>query len=109
SGTCSASSANSPEAVYQWTPNATGTAVLDTCGAKFDTVLYVRSALTGGTELACNDDAAGGGCGPSGRFGSRLSLNVTAGTTYTVVVDGFNSGAKGAYTLVVVAPSGGPG
>src|SRR5207237_8414207 len=61
SGSCAATpTANAPDAVFSWTPAASGTATFNTCSAntKFDTVLYVRSSLSGG-DLACNDDTSG--------------------------------------------------
>jgi hypothetical protein len=90
----------SPEDVFAWTPNVSGTATFSTCGSTFDTVLYVR---TGSCEaydvLDCNND----GC-PSG-LGSEISLYVTAGATYYVFVDGIGE-QSGAYTLRVSAPGG---
>jgi glucose/arabinose dehydrogenase len=62
-GTCSTST-NSPEQVFQWTPAASGTATIATCGGatSFDTVLYVRSGTCDtGTQVACADDVTG--CG----------------------------------------------
>jgi len=47
----------------------------------------------GGTVVACNDDFCS--------FQSTITPNVTAGTTYTIVVDGYDSGESGAFTLTV--------
>jgi hypothetical protein len=113
SGACEASAtAQAPEAVYAWTPERSGTARITTCGAqgRFDTVLYVTSALGSGS-LACNDDTAG--CGVTdgtpnaGKHGSSVTLNVTAGTTYYLYVDGYfgsSGGSSGAYVLNVTPP-----
>jgi len=100
-GSCNPSD-TSPEVVHEWTPNFTGTAFAYTCGGttNFDTLLYVHgTACSGPTadELKCNDDTTG--CAPSGN-GSSLTWPVTSGTTYWIIVDGFN-GADGDYTLVV--------
>ena len=89
-----------PEAVFAWTPDVSGWAEISTCGSAYDTVLYVRGTNCAGPELACNDDDFGG-CG-AGK--SRVLVNVTAGETYAIVVDGYNS-ASGAFTLNVV-PAG---
>ena len=108
-GTC-ATSANSPENVYQWTPNATGTWTLSTCGTAtlFDTVVYVRGGTCSGSQLVCNDDTAGCNTGePNDHHGSFMTLAATAGQTYYVVVDGYN-GAGGAYSLTVTPPSAAP-
>ncbi len=105
-GTCSVSG-NSPERVYQWTPAASGTAVVMTCGGTtaFDTALYVRAGSCGGAQVACNDDSAGCTTAePNDHHGSRASVAVTAGQTYFVVVDGYN-GASGGYTLTIIPPS----
>jgi hypothetical protein len=107
SGTCAAT-ANAPEAVYQWTPSASGTAIAFTCGTetRFDSVLYVRSDTCSGGQIACNDDTTNCTTGePSTYHGSRVSFAVTAGRTYFLVVDGYNV-AAGAYVLTVTAPGG---
>ncbi len=104
-GTCG-STGNSPDVVYQWTPRTSGTATIQTCGTTthFDTVVYVRGDACNGTTLACNDDTAGCTTGePNDHHGSQISLAVTAGRTYLIVVDGYN-GAAGTYALTVTAP-----
>jgi hypothetical protein len=103
-GSCGVTS-NSPETVFEWTPAGSGTATFETCGSDYDTVLYVRSgACTTGTELTCNDDTTGCGTNePSSFHGSRVRSTVTAGTTYVIVVDGFN-GRGGRFQLRVSPP-----
>jgi hypothetical protein len=94
--------------LYQWTPGTSGTATLQTCGTstRYDSVVYVRGDSCTGTVLACNDDTAGCGTGePNDHHGSFVTLAVTAGRTYVIVVDGYN-GAAGAYALTVTAPAG---
>jgi hypothetical protein len=68
-------------------------------------VLYVRSvSCSTGPEVACNDDATGCITSESnGRHGSRLALNVVAGQTYFIVVDGRGT-SRGAFTLTVDPP-----
>src|SRR5206468_11168720 len=89
-GSCG-NSGTSPERVYRWTPAASGTATIQTCGAgtSFDTVLYLRrGACASGPEVAagCNDDTC---ANASGRFRApRLPPPVTAGQPYFIVVDG---------------------
>ena len=104
-GNC-ATTGNSPEVVFTWTPSTSGTAQLSTCGAgvtSYDTVMYVRSGVCG-AEFACNDDTPGCGTASNTYHGSRISLAVTAGQTYTIVVDGYN-GRNGSFQLLVVPPS----
>jgi glucose/arabinose dehydrogenase len=115
---CASDTARAPEATLSWTPSVSGTARLETCGAgtKFDTVLYVASSpAAGASQLACNDDtsgcATGDGTSYADHHGSRVSLSVTAGQTYTVVVDGYEGsvgGYQGGWTLTVTPPSGSP-
>jgi lysyl oxidase len=112
---CAAESGSAPEQLFRWVPALTGQATLSTCGAgtAFDTVLSVRQGDCTGTELACNDDTDGCGtgdtCAAASHHGSSVSLAVTAGTTYTIAVDGFGGscgGSEGAFQLTIVPPSG---
>jgi subtilisin family serine protease len=86
---------------YHWTPSRSGTAVFDTVGSSFDTVLaaYSGSSLTSLTRLASDDDGAGS-------LRSRISFVVTAGATYHIAVDGHGT-ATGSVALNWSAPSGG--
>jgi YVTN family beta-propeller protein len=109
-GTC-AQSDNSPEKVFQWTPSVSGTASIFTCspsGTNFDTIVYVRQATCGGTQIACNDDTAGCGTGDgaanAGQHASRVTPTVTAGQTYFIVVDGWN-GRSGNFQLTITPPT----
>src|SRR5262249_51489566 len=106
-GSCGSSSP-SPERVYLWTPAASGTAIIQTCGTgtNFDSVLYVRGGSCTGTEMACNDDACTIAGGTS--HGSRVTPVVTAGQPVAIVVDGFR-GQAGTYSLSVTPPAGGAG
>jgi glucose/arabinose dehydrogenase len=114
SGSCAgASSAAAPEQIFQWTPTHSGRATADTCNPQvaFDTVLYARSAVTGGSELACNDDtpgcATGDGSLYASQHGSRISFDVVAGQTTYLVVDGYSGstgGFQGAFVLTVTPP-----
>jgi len=105
-GTCG-STGSAPERVYQWTPNVSGMATIQTCGAgtTFDTVLYIRnSPCATGSELpgGCNDDAC---TNSTGLFrASRLTPTVTAGQTYFIIVDGYST-SSGSFTLSVTPPS----
>lgn len=88
--------ASAPEAIYEWTPAQSGIAVIETCGSAGDTVLSVRASACDGSELVCSDDS----CGAQ----SRVTLNVTSGLPYFIVVDG-KSAQSMPYSLRVVAPS----
>ena len=79
---------------YSWTPASGGSVTIDTAGSPFDTTLGVYTGTSVGalTALAANDDVA------AGTTTSRVTLNVVAGTTYRISVDGYNA-ASGAITL----------
>jgi hypothetical protein len=82
---------------YTWTAPASGKLTIDTTGSNFDTLLGVYtgtsvSALTlvpGGS----NDDNPAGGTTTS-----KVVINVTAGVTYQIAIDGYN-GVYGNITL----------
>ena len=89
--------------VFTWTPGTSGTATVRSCGTgtNYDTVLYVRQGACSGPERACNDDACTIVSGFN--WGSSVNVSVTAGTTYTIVVDGYG-GRSGNFTLTVIPP-----
>jgi subtilisin-like proprotein convertase family protein len=69
---------------YQYTPAEDGTVTFDTEGSDYDTVLSVWTGTPGSlTEAGCNNDSGGGGT-------SSLELDLSAGTTYYVLVSGFD-------------------
>jgi outer membrane protein assembly factor BamB/subtilisin family serine protease len=80
---------------WSWTPTDSTQAFFDTAGSSYDTVLAVYTGNSVGslTPVASNDDNAG-------VTTSRLVLNVTAGTTYQIAVDG-KAGATG-YTFLKI-------
>lgn len=81
----------SPDRVYTFTLAAPTTIVASTTG--FDALLYLRGTCSDDTtELACDDDSAGGG-------NPRITTLLPAGD-YALIVDGF-SGTQGDYTLTV--------
>lgn len=89
-GTCDMTVGDeAPDRVFEWMAPAAGTYDIDTNGSSFDTALIVLDACTGGTELACNDDAEDEDIG----LRSRVSVTVTAGQTIFIVVDGYNENA----------------
>jgi len=85
---------------WSWTPSVSGSAVINTLGSSFDTLLavYTGSSVAGLTLVpnGSNDDYSGNT--------SQVTINVTAGTTYQIAVDGWN-GASGNITLTVTAPT----
>jgi len=90
--TASCGSNASPDVVYTWVANATGTITVSLCGSSYDTVVHVHENAIG-NEIGCNDDFCS--------LQSQLSnLAVTTGNTYIIIVTGYSS-ANGAYTLAV--------
>lgn len=80
---------------HAFTPDVDGQYTIDLCESSFDTTLAVYSGCDG-AELVCNDDAC--------MYGSRLSLYMTGGTTYTLRVSGFGN-ESGMYAINVTLDS----
>ncbi len=75
---------------FTWTAPADGWYRFDTFGSSFDTLLavYAGTTLTTLQEAASNDDATGSNQ-------SVVDFPATAGTTYSIAVDGFNGPVAG--------------
>lgn len=86
---------------WTWRPTTSGTYILSTTGSAIDTLLAVYSGTSFNalTTIAANDDES-----PSVKT-SRVTIPVTAGSTYAIAVDG-KSGAAGAIRLQVTAGGG---
>jgi Calcineurin-like phosphoesterase len=76
---------------YRWTAPASGTVSFNTFGSGFDTLLavYTGSDVTALNLVAQNDDGLGW------KWTSKLAFSATAGTTYSIAVDGYNDGTNG--------------
>jgi hypothetical protein len=79
---------------YRWTPAVSGTAIIDTTGSAFDTLLavYTGTDVAALTMIDSNNDISV--INPR----SRVTFSVIAGTTYRIAVDGRN-GDSGAVVL----------
>jgi hypothetical protein len=77
---------------YHFQAPYTGTAWLHTLNSDYDTVLGVFSGGSPGTERACNDDTRG-------TTRSEVTLPVTGGVWYHVLVGTFDSGVGGTLRL----------
>lgn len=88
------------EVFFSFTATQSGDYQVETCfgSAPFDTGIEVYDACPelGGVQIACNDDGAG-----CLAFSSSLYFTATAGTTYTILVGGWN-GATGATEMNIV-------
>jgi len=78
---------------YRWTAPTNGTLGLTTQGSSFDTLLgaYTGTSVANLTTLATNDDSGGG-------LWSAVTVNVTAGTTIKIAIDGYG-GLRGMTVL----------
>jgi len=81
-----------PERTFAFVAPFTGSYIIDTIGSAFDTVLYVRDGSCGGSQLACSDDI------DPANLQSRVTVDLTAGQTIIIFVDGY-MGASGTFNL----------
>ena len=81
---------------WSWTASTSGGVTLSTAGSNFDTTLgvYTGSSLSSLRLVAENDDENYN----NGVYSSRVTFNAVAGTTYRILVDGYN-GDSGNITL----------
>ncbi|MBD3163212.1 MAG: hypothetical protein GF328_14005 [Candidatus Latescibacteria bacterium] len=77
----------SPDVVYSYTPSVDLNITIDLCASSYDTKVYVY-AESPDSLVACNDDA---GCGETFYQSFLEGVGVFAGTTYYIVVDGYDS------------------
>ncbi|MEW5850976.1 MAG: proprotein convertase P-domain-containing protein [Myxococcota bacterium] len=87
---------NAGEDLWTYTPTADGLLVItltdNSAPPGVDHVLYVRGSCLDAAAEVCADDGFASD-------GESMTLAVTAGTPLLIFVDGFGSGAEGAYTL----------
>ena len=88
-----ADSPSGPEVVFQVMPEVTG---------KLDIVIASRQLLTVSTRQTCPDVASEAACGSFQEQG-LLSADVTAGQAVFVVVEGYDTGAVGNFTLAATS------
>lgn len=90
---------------YSWVAPFSGQATVDTVGSNFDTTLavYTGPIINQLLNLGSNDDIVSGS-----NKASRVQFNLTAGQTYLIAVDGWNSEYGNVtlnWTSIEVAPS----
>jgi len=81
--------------IFAWSPTVSGSYDISTAGSSFDTLLEVFSGCSGATSLACNDDIT-----TTTNLDSAVTVNLVAGTTYRIWVDGY---ATATGTVVLAA------
>ncbi|MCA9601042.1 MAG: hypothetical protein R3A78_08895 [Polyangiales bacterium] len=72
-----------PDLAYRWTAPSSAIFSIDTIGSAFDTVLHVYGADCEGKAIACNDEVR-----PKRKV-SRVRIELEAGDTVVIVVDGY--------------------
>ena len=98
---CPYTGSTSPDVVYSYIPASAQTINIDLCLSSYDTKLYVYLNDALSDPIACNDDFYF--ALPCYTFSSAIEgLNVTAGNTYYIVVDGYG-GSSGAYQIDVTS------
>ena len=81
---------------FQWTPTTSGSYTLTTSGSGFDTLLgvYTGTEINALTLVGANNNSA------SGVTWSKIRFSATAGTAYSIAVDGANR-SSGRYSLTL--------
>lgn len=95
-GSCSEGPA--PEDELWWTAPATGSYRFSLEGSNYDTLMYIRDGGCDGPELGCSDDTF---TMDGLEVWSSLELDLVAGQTVSIFVDGYNG--SGTYTLSIDA------
>jgi hypothetical protein len=85
---------------WSWTAPSSGTFTIDTQGSNFDTWLsvFTGSAVNNLSLISFDDDAGEG-------LTSLINLNATAGTTYQIAVDGYQSSTGSIQLNIAPTPS----
>ncbi|MHC4698788.1 MAG: hypothetical protein ACYTFA_18830, partial [Planctomycetota bacterium] len=98
---CDWPDSTSPDVVYKYNPPYNMSVDVKLCNSSYDTKLYIYQGSCPGVLVGCNDDA----CGISDGFKSQLlDVNLSAGTTYYVIIDGYD-GQSGNYELEITTAS----
>ncbi len=95
--------AQAPDVVYSYTPSTNTTVAISLCGnSDYDTKLFVFENTAYNT-VGCSDDVCSTPSLPYPWVSRIDALNLVAGNTYYIIVDGWNT-SSGNYTLDVTAP-----
>ncbi len=92
---------------FQWTPSATGSYTVATCGqTTIDSKIaaYSGAGCPAGAPLACSDDDCG-----SGNLTSSITFTGTAGQIYMIRVGNFPGTSAGGAGNIVISTGGGGG
>jgi len=105
---CNFTPTGAPDVVYSYTPPSNQTIAIDLCASSYDTKVYVYAgSVSPGSPLACNDDGCAGS--PPASYRSSLSgVALTGGTTYLIVVDGYDDTSFGTFDMTITGTAVGP-
>jgi hypothetical protein len=93
----------SDDLVFELVAPRSGVLTVSTTG-NFDVVLSVRSGASCAAATESTDGGAVPPCSDTGTGTESVAVNVTAGTTYWIWVEGFDSGESGSFTLTLALP-----
>jgi hypothetical protein len=88
-----------PDVVFKYTPTENQVVSFSLCGSAFNTVLsiYDGCPVAGVAPLCCSDD----GCGPNNQQSCCPGVELLAGHTYYIIVDGATPQAFGQFRIHV--------
>ena len=88
---------------FKYTPTVSGQSTFSACGSTFDTYIRVYSGADCASINQCeasDDDGCGTFSGPS-----SIDVNVTAGTTYYILLGGYGASSAGSYSFNISCPT----
>jgi hypothetical protein len=98
---CPYEGSQAPDVVYAFSPSSAMTVDIDLCGSSYDTKVFMyENVATPGNAYACNDDFYfDETCGV---YVSKIDgVNLAAGNTYYIVIDGFTDVEFGDYVMTI--------
>jgi hypothetical protein len=85
---------------YGWTAPFSGSVSIETCQANIDSIVAVYTVSQLGNLTRVTDNNNHPDC-PAGTFGSKVTFNATAGTTYRIAVGDAGGARENTFTLRV--------
>lgn len=103
---CEFPGSGAPDVVYSYNPASGITVDVDLCGSSYDTRLYIyENSVTPGNPFACSDDFYFDA--ECGFYVSKIeNATLTGGSTYYIVIDGYDETSYGSYMLTISETAG---